>query len=189
VTYAEFQSRSRFERDELLRFAEGKLLSDPPRGFRSRLPMPPMLMIDRIVEMTASGHRGRMVAERDVRSDDWYFRCHFVDDPVQPGCLGVDGIWQLLGFYCAWNGALGAGRALGSGEVEFSGQIRPHHRRVRYEVEIVRYAALEASGSTIVVGDGRVFVDGEAIYAIKRAKVGIFQTIEPIEAPVEPGAA
>ena len=179
MTYAEFRHRSRFEKEELLGFAGGRLLGDAPNGFRSRLPLPPMLMVDRIVEMSSTGNRGRMVAERDVRADDWYFACHFRDDPVQPGCLGVDGVWQLLGFYCAWRGALGAGRALGSGEIEFSGQIRPHHRLVRYEVEVVRYAALPASGSTIVIGDGRLLVDGEAIYAVKRAKVGIFEALGP----------
>ncbi len=125
MTYAEFRRRAWFEKEELLGFADGQFLQDAPSGFRSRLPLPPLLMVDRIVEMSSSGNRGRMVAERDVRADDWYFACHFRDDPVQPGCLGIDGIWQLLGFYCAWSGALGAGRALGSGEIEFSGQIRP----------------------------------------------------------------
>ncbi|MGH7818344.1 MAG: bifunctional 3-hydroxydecanoyl-ACP dehydratase/trans-2-decenoyl-ACP isomerase [Candidatus Binatia bacterium] len=181
MTYAEFRDRSRFERHELVGFAAGTLLSNAPEGFRSRLPLPPLLMVDRILEISANGQRGRVVAEREVRRDDWYFGCHFVDDPVQPGCLGVDGVWQLLGFYCAWNGALGAGRALGSGEIEFSGQIRPHNRLVRYEVEIVRYASLAASGSTVVVGDGRVLVDDEAIYSVKRAKVGIFQGLGPGE--------
>jgi 3-hydroxyacyl-[acyl-carrier protein] dehydratase/trans-2-decenoyl-[acyl-carrier protein] isomerase len=178
VTYAEFRRRSRFEREELLRFADGRLLEDAPSGFRSRLPLPPMLMIDRIVEIFSNGGRGRLVAERDVRSDDWYFACHFRDDPVQPGCLGVDGVWQLLGFYCAWNGALGAGRALGSGEIEFSGQIRPHHRLVRYEVEVARYALLAASRFTVAIGDGRLLVDDRPIYAVKRAKVGIFETLD-----------
>jgi 3-hydroxyacyl-[acyl-carrier protein] dehydratase/trans-2-decenoyl-[acyl-carrier protein] isomerase len=179
VTYAEFRERRGFAREELLRFAEGKLLEDAPAGFRSKLPTPPMLMVDRIVEIEKRDqHHGRMVAERDVHPDDWYFGCHFVGDPVQPGCLGVDGIWQLLGFYCAWNGALGLGRALGSGEIEFTGQIRPQNRLVRYEVDVVRYSALAASGSSIVIGDGRLSVDGEPIYVIKRAKVGIFRNIE-----------
>ncbi len=178
MTYAEFRGRAGFGREELLRFAEGALLEDAPSGFRSRLPAPPMLMVDRILEIQRGDkHRGRVVAERDVRADDWYFRCHFVGDPVQPGCLGVDGIWQLLGFYCAWNGALGVGRALGTGEIEFSGQVRPENRLVRYEIDVVRYSELSASGSTIVVGDGRLSVDGEAIYSVRRAKVGIFQNL------------
>jgi 3-hydroxyacyl-[acyl-carrier protein] dehydratase / trans-2-decenoyl-[acyl-carrier protein] isomerase len=181
VTYAEFCSRRAFERDDLLRLAEGRLLDDAPSAFRSKLPTPPMLMIDRVTDISRQGtHRGRIVAERDVHPDDWYFQCHFVGDPVQPGCLGIDGIWQLLGFYCAWAGALGTGRAVGAGEIEFTGQILPNNRLVRYEVDIVRYTQLPASGATIVIGDGRLFVDGEAIYSMKRAKVGIFRNIEAI---------
>src|SRR6185436_3510078 len=179
VKYSEFRERSSFEREELLAFAHGRLFDDAPIGFDARLPLPPMLMLNRVVSVERSGARGRIVGERDVRLDDWFFQCHFLGDPVQPGCLGVDGVWQLLGFYCAWAGGLGFGRALGSGEIEFSGQIRPHHRLVRYEVEVVRYAALPASGSTIVIGDGRLLVDGEAIYAVKRAKVGIFEALDP----------
>lgn len=181
MTYAEFRDRRHFAREELLHFSEGKLLADAPSGFRSRLPTPPMLMVDRILEIErTSRQRGRMVAERDVHPDDWYFACHFVADPVQPGCLGVDGVWQLLGFYCAWNGAVGVGRALGSGEIEFSGQILPHNRLVRYEVEVVRYTELPASGAAMVIGDGRVLVDGKVIYAVQRAKVGIFRNLEAL---------
>ncbi len=117
-----------------------------------------------------------MVAERDVRLDDWFFQCHFLGDPVQPGCLGVDGVWQLLGLYCSWNGALGSGRALGCAEVEFSGQVRPHDR-------VVRYQDLPQSGSAITIGDARVLVDGEAIYEIKRAKVGVFRDIDYADYP------
>jgi 3-hydroxyacyl-[acyl-carrier protein] dehydratase/trans-2-decenoyl-[acyl-carrier protein] isomerase len=180
LTYDEFRRRVAFTQEELLRFAEGLLLDDAPDGFRSKLPLPPMLMVDRIlaIERVGNGDRARLVAERDVRPDDWYFRCHFLGDPVQPGCLGVDGIWQLLGFYCAWNGALGTGRALGSGEIDFSGQIRPHNHRVSYELDVVRYSRLAASGAEIAIGDGRVAVDGEPIYTIKRAKVGIFRSVD-----------
>lgn len=180
MTYAEFRARRDFSRQELHRFAEGSLLEDAPPTFHSKLPTPPMLMVDRVLEIERqSPHRGRLVAERDVRPDDWYFGCHFVGDPVQPGCLGVDGIWQLLGFYCAWNGALGFGRALGSGEIEFTGQVRPQNRLVRYELDIVRYSELAASGAAIVIGDGRLLVDGQPIYAIRRAKVGIFRSVDP----------
>jgi 3-hydroxyacyl-[acyl-carrier protein] dehydratase/trans-2-decenoyl-[acyl-carrier protein] isomerase len=137
-----------------------------------------MLMVDRVTEVTRNGPRGRIVAERDVRVDDWFFHCHFLGDPVQPGCLGVDAIWQLIGMYCAWNGALGAGRALGCQEVEFFGQIRPHDGVVRYEIDIVRYQELTASGSSIALGDAKVLVDGQEIYEIKRAKVGVFRDID-----------
>ena len=178
MKYADFCSRSSFSSLELLAFAHGTLLEDAPAGFGTRLPTPPMLMIDRILELERRGPRGKIVAERDVRLDDWFFQCHFVGDPVQPGCLGLDGVWQLIGFYCAWRGGRGAGRALGCGEVEFSGQIRPHDRIVRYEVEIARFAQLQASGASVAVADARVLVDGDLIYQIKRAKVGTFLALD-----------
>ena len=118
-----------------------------------------------------------------MRLDDWFFQCHFLGDPVQPGCLGVDAIWQLLGFFCCWAGGLGSGRALGVGEVEFSGQIRPHDRLVRMEIDVRRYAELRESGSTIAIGDARLLVDGEEIYTIKRAKTGLFRDIGYREYP------
>ena len=99
-----------------------------------------------------------MVAEKDVLLDEWFFHCHFKGDPVQPGCLGVDAIWQLLGLYCSLRGAMGTGRALGCKEVEFFGQIRPHDTLVRYEVDIVRYQELPASGSSVAIGDAKVLV-------------------------------
>lgn len=178
MTYAEFRERSHFTRDELLAIAYGSLIDDPPEGFEGRLPMPPMLMVDRVTEITRRGARGRLVAERDVRLDDWFFHCHFLGDPVQPGCLGLDAIWQLMGLYCAWSGALGTGRALGCNEVEFSGQIRPHDGVVGYEIDIVRYQDLPATGSAVAIGDARVLVDGQEIYEIKRARVGVFRDID-----------
>ena len=178
MKYNEFRERNHFNHDELLALAHGSLIDDPPEGYKTRLPLPPMLMIDRVVEITRDGRRGRIVAERDVRRDDWFFQCHFLGDPVQPGCLGVDGVWQLLGLYCAWNGALGTGRALGCNEVEFAGQIRPHDKVVRFEIDVVRYQDLPKSGSAVVIGDARVLVDGEHIYDIRRAKVGVFRDID-----------
>ncbi len=136
-----------------------------------------MLMVDRIAEIRRERHRGRVVAERDVRLDDWFFQCHFLGDPVQPGCLGVDGVWQLIGFFCAWAGGMGTGRALGCGEVEFAGQIRPHDAVMRYEIDVVRYQELAASGAAVAVGDATVAIDGDVIYTIRRAKVGIFRDI------------
>jgi len=177
MTYEEFRSRSNFTLVDLLAFAHGTLVDTAPEGFLARLPAPPMLMVDRILAITRHGARGRMVAERDIRVDDWFFQCHFVGDPVQPGCLGVDAVWQLLGFYCTWNGGLGSGRALGCGEVEFAGQIRPHDRTVLYEVDVLRCASLPKTGSTIVIGDATVRIDGELIYTIKRAKVGLFRDL------------
>ena len=177
MKYTEFLNRERFEKEDLLAFANGTLCEDAPAGFSARLPLPPMLMLDRIVEIETRGSRGWIVGERDVHIDDWFFQCHFRDDPVQPGCLGVDAVWQLLGFFCNWRGGLGSGRALGCGEVEFFGQIRPHDRLVRCEVEIRRYTELPQSGATMAIGDARLLVDGEEIYTVKRAKVGLFTGI------------
>ncbi len=177
IDYDEFLNRSSFSKAELLAFAHGTLIANEPPGFQSRLPLPPMLMLDRIPTITRDKSRGSIVGVRDVRLDDWFFQCHFKGDPVQPGCLGVDAVWQLLGFYCCWKGALGAGRALGCGEVVFEGQIRPHDREVRCEVQVRRYADLPESGAAVAVADARVLVDDACIYTIKQAKVGVFRDI------------
>jgi 3-hydroxyacyl-[acyl-carrier protein] dehydratase/trans-2-decenoyl-[acyl-carrier protein] isomerase len=177
VKYSEFRERDHFECDELIAFSWGRLVEDAPEHMTARLPTPPFLMVDRIVEIRREGRRGRVVAERDVRVDDWFFQCHFTNDPVQPGCLGVDAVWQLLGFFCTWAGGLGSGRALGSGEIEFSGQIRPHDGCVRYEIDVKRYQELRESGSSVAIGDATVRVDGEPIYEIRRAKAGLFRDI------------
>ncbi|MBU1965255.1 MAG: bifunctional 3-hydroxydecanoyl-ACP dehydratase/trans-2-decenoyl-ACP isomerase, partial [Proteobacteria bacterium] len=137
----------------------------------------PFLMVDRILEIRSDGRQGRIVAEQDIRLDAWYFQCHMPGDPVQPGCLGVDAIWQLLGFFCIWRGALGSGRALGCGEVVFSGQIRPFNRCVRYEVDVRRFTNLKESGASIVIGEGTVSVDGETVAEIHGARTGVFRGI------------
>ena len=186
MTYAEFQQQTSFVAPELLAFARGRLIDDPPMGFAARLPLPPLLMVDRIVDIGHDRTRGRVVAERDVRANDWFFECHFVDDPVQPGCLGVDAVWQVLGFFCAWRGGLGVGRALGCGAIEFERQIRPHHRTVRYEVQVRRCSTFADSGATLVVGDATVLVDGMPIYTIEGARTGLFRDL--VEAEGEPGA-
>ncbi len=177
MKYREFLERRRFDKPELLAFAHGCLVEDAPDAFTARLPLPPMLMLDRVVEIDRSGPKGRIVAERDVNLDDWFFQCHFLGDPVQPGCLGLDGVWQLLGFYCNWAGGLGSGRALGCGEVEFFGQIRPHDGVVRTEIDVRRYSELPQSGAVIAIGNATVSVDGEPIYTIARAKTGLFRDI------------
>ena len=174
MTFAEFQARSRFSQAELLAFAQGTLIADAPAGFAARLPLPPLLMVDRIVEIAGEGARGRIVAEQDVSPDNWFFRCHFLGDPVQPGCLGLDAVWQLVGFFCAWRGGLGVGRALGCGEVAFEGQIRPENRLVRYEVAIRRRSTFAEANATIAIADARVLVDETPIYTVKGARVGLF---------------
>ena len=177
MDYESFRSSSRFSQEELIAFAYGSLVDDPPEGFAARLPAPPFLMLDRIVEVSGEGSRGKIVAEQEIRLDAWYFQCHLPGDPVQPGCLGIDAVWQMLGFYCVWRGAVGSGRALGCSEVLFGGQIRPYNRLVRYEVDVRRYANLRESGAAIVIGDGRILVDGEPIAEVHGAKTGIFRGI------------
>lgn len=174
MKYEEFLQRTSFDKEELIALSQGNLVGDPPEEF-VRLPAPPMLMLDRIVALERAGSRGRIVAEQDVRFDDWFFHCHFRGDPVQPGCLGVDAVWQLLGFYCGAAGAVGSGRALGCGEIDFAGQIRPHDSVVRYEVDVRRFSLLRESGAALAIGSARVLVDGEAIYRIEDAKVGVFR--------------
>ncbi len=176
MKYAEFMEKSTLNEQEVMAIAYGNLVEDAPEEF-IRLPRPPMLMIDRVTEISHNGNRGRIVAEKDVRPDDWFFHCHFSGDPVQPGCLGVDAIWQLIGLYCGIRGGKGSGRALGCKEVEFMGQIRPYDQQVRYEIDIRRFTDLKESGTAIAIGTGRVYVDGEHIYTVKDAKVGIFKGI------------
>jgi len=177
MTYEEFRQRGSFSIEDLLAFAYGNLVDDRPEGFDARLPAPPFLMLDRILTITSEGRQGRIIAEQDIRLDAWYFQCHMPGDPVQPGCLCVDAIWQLLGFYCVWRGALGAGRALGCQSVSFNGQIRPYNHCVRYEVDIRRFSQLKDSGSSVVIGDAKIFVDNELITEITKAQTGVFKGI------------
>lgn len=183
MTYDEFQVQTSFAKHELLAFAHGRLIADAPPGFDARLPLPPLLMVDRIVDIRHDRARGRLVAERDVQLDDWFFQCHFLGDPVQPGCLGVDAIWQLVGFFCAWRGGLGAGRALGCGEIAFEGQIRPHDRTVRYELDVRRCTTFADTGATLAVGDATVRVDGAPIYTLKGVRAGLFRELAYTDYP------
>jgi len=177
MKYHDFLAQNHFDFESLLSFSYGRLIEDPPQDFDARLPAPPFLMMDRILSITKKGSRGRVVAEQDIRLDAWYFQCHFPGDPVQPGCLCVDAIWQLMGFYCVWCGALGAGRALGCAEVVFNGQIRPHNRVARFEIDILRFQELKQAGSSVVIADAQVFIDDEPITTIKQARTGIFKGI------------
>lgn len=184
ISYDEFKSRDHFDKQEILAFSYGRLISDAPEALKARLPTPPMLMVDRVLEISANKSRGRIVAERDVNLDDWFFHCHFQGDPVQPGCLGLDGVWQLLGFYCNWRGGLGTGRALGCGEVEFFGQIRPHDSVIRYEVDVKRYAEIAHADACMVIGSARLFVDDQEIYTVDGARVGLFRGIDYPDYPL-----
>jgi 3-hydroxyacyl-[acyl-carrier protein] dehydratase/trans-2-decenoyl-[acyl-carrier protein] isomerase len=188
LSYRAFQERTYFSKAELLAVAYGRLVTDPPDEF-CRLPAPPMLMVDRIVEIEKNGPKGRIVGEQDVSLDDWFFQCHFDGDPVQPGCLGVDAVWQLLGFYCGCCGSVGRGRALGCKEIAFEGQIRPYNKLVRYDIDVRRYTVLQGGNASLIIGSGKVIVDDELIYTITDAKVGIFTGIGYPDYPLRSGNA
>jgi 3-hydroxyacyl-[acyl-carrier protein] dehydratase/trans-2-decenoyl-[acyl-carrier protein] isomerase len=184
MKYQEFLKRDHFNFEELLAFAYGKLVTDPPEHFDAKLPVPPFLMVDRILLIESDGKKGKIIAEQDIRLDAWYFQCHFLGDPVQPGCLGVDAIWQLLGFFCVWRGSLGSGRALGCGDVAFNGQIRPFNKCVRFEIDVRRYSQLKESGANIVIGDGRIYIDNELIATVGQARTGVFRDIAYRDYPI-----
>lgn len=140
----------------------------------AKLPLPPMLMLDRILNMDETGGaygKGEVLAELDIHPDLWFFECHFKDDPVMPGCLGLDAMWQLVGFWLGWTGGKGRGRALGVGEVKFTGQVTQDIKKVRYEIDIKR-----AIRRKLVLGiaDGRMYADDELIYQAKDLRVGLF---------------
>lgn len=140
-----------------------------------QLPAPPMLMFDRITEISADGGpagKGHVVAELDVRPDLWFFACHFIGDPVMPGCLGLDALWQLTGFNLGWRGMQGRGRALGVGEVKFTGMVTPKVGRVEYRVNFTRVLDRKLK---LGIADGEMRADGELIYVTTDMKVGLFQ--------------
>jgi 3-hydroxyacyl-[acyl-carrier protein] dehydratase / trans-2-decenoyl-[acyl-carrier protein] isomerase len=182
MTYAEYVQRTWFDLSELLALAHGNLVTDAP-GEMGRLPAPPLLMFDRVVEITRAGNRGRIVAEQDLQLDAWYFQAHFRGDPVQPGCLGVDAVWQLLGLFMSACDCLGAARALGVNEVEFFGQIRPYDRLVRYEVDVRRLTRFKERGVALVLADATVAVDGQIVYTIAGARCGAFPDIRYADYP------
>jgi len=161
---------SSFSYDELITCGEGKMFGPG----NAQLPLPPMLMFDRITRITADGGahgKGRVEAEFDINAGRWFFECHFVDDPVMPGCLGLDALWQLIGFFLAWNGGNGRGRALGVGELMFRGQITPDTKIVRYEIDMKRVILRKL---VLGIGDAIVLADDKPIYHAKDLKVGLF---------------
>jgi len=140
----------------------------------AKLPLPPMLMLDRITHMDDDGGefgKGQLIAELDVNPDLWFFECHFKNDPVMPGCLGLDAMWQLVGFWLGWSGSPGRGRALGVGEVKFTGQVTPDIKKVRYEIELKRVIRRRL---VLGIADGRMYADDELIYKATDLKVGLF---------------
>ena len=165
---------SSFTRDELLASGHGDLFG--PEA--ARLPLPPMLMFDRITHIASEGGtygRGLIKAELDVKPDLWFFDCHFESDPVMPGCLGLDAMWQLVGFYLTWTGAPGRGRALGAKDVKFSGMVLPSAKEVSYVINMRR---VMNRSLVLGIGDGEMFVDGQKIYEAKDLRVGLFEDSE-----------
>jgi 3-hydroxyacyl-[acyl-carrier protein] dehydratase / trans-2-decenoyl-[acyl-carrier protein] isomerase len=157
--------------DELIACGEGKLFGPE----NAQLPLPNMLMMDRILSITDTGglyDKGHITAELDVNPSLWFFDCHFRGDPVMPGCLGLDAMWQLVGFHLGWSGLPGKGRALGVGEVKFTGQVTNDIKVVRYEIEMKR---VFKSRLVLGVADGAVFADDKQIYSAKDLRVGLFQ--------------
>ncbi len=160
--------------EQLLECGHGQLFG--PNG--PRLPLPNMLMFDRISRINDEAGtygKGEVVAELDVRPDLWFFGCHFEGDPVMPGCLGLDALWQMVGFYLGWQGHPGKGRALGVGEVKFKGQVLPTAGCVTYHVHIRRVMALKLA---MAQADGEISVDDRVIYTASGLKVGLFTSTE-----------
>ncbi len=159
-----------FNRDELLKCSQGALFGPG----NAQLPAPNMLMLDRITNIQVEGGKhgkGELIAELDIHPDLWFFQCHFPGDPVMPGCLGLDAMWQLVGFHLGWLGNPGRGRALGCGEVKFSGQILPDAERVTYHIHIKRVITRRL---ILGIADGVLSVDGRDIYEANDLRVGLF---------------
>ncbi len=160
--------------EDLLSCAHGELFGPG----NARLPLPPMLMFDRVVKISEDGGtrgKGEIVAEFDIRPDLWFFQCHFETDPVMPGCLGLDALWQLLGFYLGWLGLPGRGRALGVGEVKLTGQVLPDAKLLSYHIDIKRVIRRKLS---LGIADGVMRVDGRDVYQANGLRVGVFTSTD-----------
>ena len=164
--------KNSFTYDDLIECAKGKLFGEG----NAKLPAPPMLMMDRITKITKDGgnyNKGEIIAELDIKPNLWFFDCHFKNDPVMPGCLGLDALWQLVGFFLGWLGAPGKGRALGVGEVKFSGEVLSLAKKVKYTLHIKKVIIKRLA---LAVADGIMSVDGKNIYTAKDLKVGLFKS-------------
>ncbi len=166
--------KDHYDRDELLDCGYGRMFGPG----NARLPVPNMLMMDRVLKINSDGGeygKGEMLAELDIHPDLWFFACHFPGDPVMPGCLGLDAMWQLVGFHLAWLGNPGRGRALGVGEVKFTAQVLPTAKKVTYHLDMKRVIARKL---VLGIADGSVRVDGREIYTAKDLRVGLFTSTE-----------
>jgi len=178
------ERRTSFEYEDLLSCGRGELFG----AGNAQLPLPPMLMFDRISSITETGGahgKGQVAAEFQVAGNDradWFFKCHFLGDPVMPGCLGLDALWQLTGFFLGWIGATGRGRALGVGEVKFTGMVVPTVSKIEYIVDMKRVILRKLK---LAIADGVMKADGQVIYTATDLRVGLFETGE-VAAAVSP---
>ena len=166
--------QSSFTKEDLIKCGHGELFGPG----NAQLPIDNMLMIDRVNLISEEGgefDKGEIQAELDINADLWFFECHFPGDPVMPGCLGLDAMWQLVGFYLGWKGHPGKGRALGVGEVKFTGQVLPTAKKVSYQINIKRVIA---RGLILGIADGVIMVDGREIYSAKGLRVGLFSSTD-----------
>ena len=162
--------KDHYNKEELLACGRGEMFGPG----NAQLTVPNMLMMDRITSITRDGGlhgKGQVQAELDIDPSLWFFQCHFIGDPVMPGCLGLDAMWQLVGFYLGWSGAPGKGRALGVGEVKFTGQVTPKIKKVEYRIDLKRVIIRKL---VMGVGDGVMLADGKPIYEAKDLRVGLF---------------
>ena len=164
--------KNSFDYDELISCAEGKLFG----AGNAKLPLPPMLMFDRITEIfqdKGEFKKGLIKAELDIKKSMWFFDCHFKSDPVMPGCLGLDAMWQLVGFYLGWIGEPGKGRALGVNSVRFTGEVIKKVKMATYEVNMKK--VLKTEGGTVGFADGILKADDKQIYTAENLKVGVYK--------------
>ena len=164
--------KNSYSYDELINCGNGELFGPG----NAKLPLPPMLMFDRITEINDNNgtfNKGSLKAELDIKKDLWFFDCHFKEDPVMPGCLGLDAMWQLVGFYLGWVGNPGKGRALGVGTVKFTGEVLQDAKLVRYEIDIKKI--MSPGGTTVGLANGVVLADNKKIYSAESLKVGLFK--------------
>ena len=171
-----FEQQSQYDKSELVACGRGALFGPG----NAQLPMDNMLMVDRITHISSVGgaqDKGEIIAELDIHPDLWFFACHFPGDPVMPGCLGLDAMWQLVGFFLGWRGNPGRCRALGSGDVKFTGQILPTHSLVRYHIQMKRVIERKL---VMGIADGSVSVDGEIIYTASDLRVGLFNNTDTL---------
>lgn len=176
ASVASAQKKHSYTYEELIQCGHGELFGPG----NAQLPLPPMLMFDRITHISDSGgnfDKGEIIAELDIKPDLWFFQCHFEGDPVMPGCLGLDAMWQLIGFFLGWMGGPGHGRALGAGEVKFTGQVTPDCKMVTYRINLKRLIMRKLF---MGIADASLEVDGREIYTADDLRVGLFTSTQEL---------